>query len=104
MQQYTPNNTLDGLLRGRDYYSQERTKLTIRLVRDVSCCTQATAEQRRQEAEEKQRERDRQAAEKEGRAKKRRKQHALLSKRTRGGQPVMKHTMQYLLEKIQSER
>lgn len=54
--------------------------------------------------EEKKRERDMQQAEKSGRAKKRRKQHALLSKRTKGGQPVMKHTMQYLLEKIQAQR
>ncbi|CAM9680651.1 unnamed protein product [Ectocarpus fasciculatus] len=64
----------------------------------------ATADQRRQEAEEKQRNRELKVAEKEGRAKKRRKQHALLSKRTIGGQPVMKNTMQHLLEKIQSQR
>ncbi|CAN0200348.1 unnamed protein product [Scytosiphon promiscuus] len=63
----------------------------------------ATADRRRQEAEEKQRKRDMQVAEKEGRAKKRRKQHAMLSQRTRGGQPVMKNTMRHLLEKIQSQ-
>lgn len=65
--------------------------------------SQATADQRRQEAEDKHREREKQKTEKEDRAKKRRKQHALLSKRTRGGQPVMKHTIQHLLEKIQSQ-
>lgn len=63
----------------------------------------ATADQRRQEAEDKHLEREKQKTEKEDRAKKRRKQHALLSKRTRGGQPVMKHTIQHLLEKIQSQ-
>lgn len=52
--------------------------------------------------EDKHREREKQKTEKEDRAKKRRKTHALLSKRTRGGQPVMKHTIQHLLEKIQS--
>lgn len=65
--------------------------------------SQATADQRRQEAEDKHLEREKQKTEKEDRAKKRRKQHALLSKRTRGGQPVMKHTIQHLLEKIQSQ-
>ncbi|CAM9577269.1 unnamed protein product [Ectocarpus sp. 12 AP-2014] len=64
----------------------------------------ATADQRRQEADEKQRKREMTVAERESRAKKRRKQHALLSKRTRGGQPVMRNTMQHLLEKIQSQR
>ncbi len=68
------------------------------------CFLQATADKRRQEAAEKQREREAQAAEKAGRANKRRKQHALLSKRTRGGQPVMKNTMKHLLEKIQSQQ
>lgn len=70
----------------------------------VHCSIQEKAEQRRQEKEDGQRERERQRAEKESRAKERRKRHALLSKRTKGGQPVMKHTMQYLLEKIQAEQ
>lgn len=72
--------------------------------RPMHYAIQAKADQRRQEKEEDERERQRQRAEKESRAKERRKRHALLSKRTKGGQPIMKHTMQYLLEKIQAEQ
>ncbi|CAM9961657.1 unnamed protein product [Ascophyllum nodosum] len=63
----------------------------------------AKAEQRRLEKEEAHEERERQRTEKQSKAKQRRKKHALLSKRTKGGQPVMKHTMQHLLEKIQGQ-
>lgn len=61
------------------------------------------ADERRREAVDKNRERERLKAEKLARTRNRRKQHTLLSKRTRGGQPVMKNTMQHLLEKIQSQ-
>ncbi|CAM9102344.1 unnamed protein product [Choristocarpus tenellus] len=64
----------------------------------------AKADKRRQEVEKKQQEKEQQKKEKDQRQKTRRRQHSLLSKRTRGGQPIMRHTIQHLLGKLQAQK
>ncbi|CAM9184352.1 unnamed protein product, partial [Hapterophycus canaliculatus] len=78
----------DAAIDGQQEQQQQHSK-TGKLRRpghrpDPFKAAKATADQRRREAGETKRKRDMQVAEKEGRAKKRRKQHALLSQRTRG--------------------